>query len=377
MSRAPACWLLLFFTAGCGGGAGNGDRFWPPGRFGPYEVGLRQMEFYDESRGRKLPTAVWYPAVLPIDGVPVKYLGILEGQAVADAPPLVRDAPYPLVLFSHGNKGIGVQSFTFCEHLASQGLVVAAPDHPGNTLVDNPDDEEMARSALERPPDIVFVMERLLAGSAGEDAFLEGLLDSVNLAVAGHSFGGYTALVLAGARASREEALERCRTTHPEDVMCPYVGYWPPGYIQTRPDRASLFKAAVALAPGGYGAFGDSGLSSVDMPVFLAGGDLDQFTAADLRPIYRALGPPRAKLEIAGVGHLSFSDICRANLPVPELQELCDPEKFLPPDRVFAIVDAYATLFLRVFLHGERELIRAADGLAKDFSEAAFEAEWK
>ena len=45
------------------------------------------------------------------------------------------DGPYPLIVFSHGNGGLGVQSFFLTEYLASHGYVVVCPDHTGNSLL--------------------------------------------------------------------------------------------------------------------------------------------------------------------------------------------------------------------------------------------------
>jgi predicted dienelactone hydrolase len=344
-----AAWWPMFIT-GCAGGR-NAEDVYSPENFGPHSVGFLRIELYDAGRDRSLSTAVWYPARRPPHGTePVYYLSLLAGRAYQETEVDAAGAPYPLVMFSHGNQGIGVQSFTLCEHLASQGFVVAAPNHEGNTMLDSPSDEEIAGIALERPADIIFTLDRLLELNDDPRDLLFGAIDTQALGVSGHSFGGYTTLVLAGAKADRDAAAARCAAGVAGDAMCPYVEYWPPGTVQTRPERASAFRAALALAPGGYAAFGDEGLASVDMPVMMMGGDLDEFTANDLRPIYAALPVPKYKIEITGAGHMSFTDICRAELPVPELQDLCDPERYLDSDRAFEIIDAFATAFLRLTL---------------------------
>jgi len=158
---------------------------------------------------------------------------------------------------------------------------------------------------------------------------------------------------LAGSVADGDAAAVRCAEGVAGDTMCPYLEWWPPGAIQSRPAGASVFKAALALAPAGYAAFGDEGLASVDMPVMLMGGNLDEFTADELRPIYVALPAPKYKIEITGAGHMSFTDICRAELPVPELQDMCDPERYIDSDRAFEIIDVFATAFMRLALKGD------------------------
>ena len=119
----------------CGCGGEEKSSFHPPDKFGPCRVGFRYLDFYDAARDRSAYTAVWYPALRPQSGaVKVMYLSAYEGRAYQDAPVDLSAAPYPLVMFSHGFQGIGIQSFTLCEHLASQGFIVAAPNHEGNTM---------------------------------------------------------------------------------------------------------------------------------------------------------------------------------------------------------------------------------------------------
>jgi len=52
-----------------------------------------------------------------------------------------------------------------------------------------------------------------------------------------------------------------------------------------------VVQASAALAPGGYAAFGDDGLSAVTIPVMIFGGTLDEWTPLEyeIRPIYGAL----------------------------------------------------------------------------------------
>ena len=370
--------LLLLGITACSGGRQDPGNFWPPGEFGPHHVGFREVEFYDDARERTLGTAIWYPALsTPADAEPVLYLSLLAGQALRGLDADHRQAPYPLLLFSHGSQGINVQSYSLCEHLASQGFVVAAPNHQGNTLMDNPDDAQMAQLAEDRPRDIVYVTEQLLALAADEQDELYHLVDPRRLAVLGHSFGGYTTLVLAGGRVDRDRALERCQSERPDDIMCPFVEYWPADAVIERPASSPRFSAAVALAPGGYGAFGPEGLATIDMPVMVMGGDLDEFTASDIEPIYASLPPPRALVEISGAGHMSFTDICRAGLPVPELEQLCDPGKFIDTDLAFAITNTLASAWLRRFLLSETAMEEAARRAAADFSAASLQVQWE
>src|SRR5690349_19494483 len=146
-----------------------------PGQPGPYAVGVHTVELTDPSRNRTFSVEVWYPVdPAHVDGDDNTYS--LLGGLVALPSPARRDAtpapggPWPLVVFSHGYGGIRFQSFFLTEQLASHGFVVAAPDHPGNTLLDFGslgDDAATAQSAMDRPVDVAFTADRAIAGELG------------------------------------------------------------------------------------------------------------------------------------------------------------------------------------------------------------------
>lgn len=370
MNKGIICILLALAIGACGEEEGSSS--YPPDKFGPQRVGFRYIEFHDDVRDRPAHTAVWYPGLRPASGAEkVMYLAAFEGRAYLDAEVDDSGAPYPLIMFSHGNSGISVQSFTLCEHLASQGFVVAAPNHEGNTIFDSPSDEEVAQIARERPMDIVFTL-----GEMQSHADFSAAIDPARIGIAGHSFGGYTTLVLAGAEGDVDSAKARCAASGGAEIFCPYVEYWQPGEMLRRPAGAEVFMAALALAPGGYSAFGDEGLAMVDMPLMLMGGDLDDMTGEEVIPIYTALPAPKHKIVITGAGHMSFTDICRLDLPVPELEEMCDPALYMDIDRAFEIIDVFATAFFRYELCGEKSLAEYLDpAFAATLDEAAYESD--
>lgn len=182
---------------------------------GAFPVGVRTHDATDDGRARSLPIEVWYPAT-----------DAYRGQDVSDAcdhydllpgfPPVTQDAVrgaaarpgrYPLVLFSHGFGGHRRQSTFLCTHLASHGYVVAAVDHTGNTVVDvlqqameiqsgaaQPDVAAMLSQFIAaRPADVMFMLDRLLCGAIPE---LAPLIDRDRIGMSGHSFGGWTTLMV-------------------------------------------------------------------------------------------------------------------------------------------------------------------------------------
>jgi len=111
------------------------------------------------------------------------------------------------VLFSHGYAGHRRQSTFLCTHLASHGYVVASVDHTGNTVADMlqaimaiqsggpaPDVvEQLRQSAAVRPADVSTVLDQLLAGAVPE---VTRLIDRERIGMTGHSFGGWTTLMV-------------------------------------------------------------------------------------------------------------------------------------------------------------------------------------
>ncbi len=208
-----------------------------PNELGPYPVGVTTLTVVDHSRidpatkgPRTLLTEIWYPASEESRELPRNKLsdfllrGAHSGLNVAvrlafgaDASSLddsfsnfavrdarVRDGKFPLIVFSHGNGGLRNQSSFWCDHMASHGYIVMSADHPGNarvTVVDgklvlyNPEGWDYAETA--RPQDVSFLIDRMTAFNRGEDSRFAGRVDLDHIGVAGHSFGGFTAIAVA------------------------------------------------------------------------------------------------------------------------------------------------------------------------------------
>lgn len=322
-----------------------------PSAPGPWPIGTVTFDLYDEARERDVPVRIWYPATPKGDEDPAEYLLglIVSERALVDAPPAA--GPWPLVLFSHGFNGIKEQSMSFTEHLASHGFVVAGMDHVGNTLFDaNAGDDVVAQVALARPHDVVYVHD-VLAEDAGETWPVAATIDFERVAVTGHSFGAYTALVVAGGTSEASIAAAACDAGDPSDIFCPYVAYWPPDELIGVTPPAGL-RAAVSLAPGGASAFGGTGLQKVVVPTLVLGGSRDETTPLDIetRRIYDELPAPRARAEITGATHFGFTDICSIEGMGDALPELCGDPEALAHTEVFRITNHLSVAWLRWYL---------------------------
>jgi len=267
----------------------------PAADFGPFPVGVRTLLLSDPSRQnvqgtgpRPVRLEVYYPSTAAaVAGVPRDVAVIFGNIPVAETPAyrgVDRAAgTFPVVLFSHGNRGIRFQSVSFCAHLASHGFVVASPDHHGNTFQDATPDPD---AATNRPLDMSFVIDQLEAFNVEPANFLEGAIDPTRIGASGHSFGGYTTFALGG-------------------------GTFGLGTFTDPRIKALLPQAPAADATF----FPDAFFATVTAPTLIFGGSIDEttpFPAHQQRPF--DLLPSGASVvglaQLVDGGHFTFSDYC-------------------------------------------------------------------
>jgi len=270
---------------------------------GPFAVGNQRLSLTDAARARTLPVEVWYPAdesaraaaemgqalaafeegerraalEALIADAPASCLRLTTGSA--PAPDLAPGAePWPLVVFSHCHSCTRFDMAEVAERLASFGVVVAAPDHEGNTLWD---DLEMMSAPVGgeflevRVADVRFVLDALLDDSNAEvPEVLRGRLDPARVGVMGHSFGAATTGVVAG-----------------------------------RDDRVI---AAMAVAAPISALGGGIRAPSIDVPfVFVVAQEDNSIGEAGndlIRREHARLGAPSLLVEVQDAGHWGFSD---------------------------------------------------------------------
>lgn len=208
----------------------SGTNYW---QHGPFNVGVRTETFVDEARecaithqARTLVTDIWYPAVdkpqtdrNTFADYWVNEMGVGAGKfaisrfggdfdkinetfkTVSYRDAELHDGAFPLLIFSHGNGGFRHQNTFQCEYLASHGYVVAAADHTGNAAVTVLSDRLIPYNSVtrkaerrdDRPHDVSFLITHLTGLSDSDDHWLSGHLETKQIGVLGHSFGGFTA----------------------------------------------------------------------------------------------------------------------------------------------------------------------------------------
>ena len=159
------------------------------------------------------PVALWYPtAAQPAS---YSYNSNFSSTVAFQAPAsTVCGRKVPLVLFSHGDFGCGLQSVAITEELARHAYVVAAPDHADAFLCHTVEEKGAPhrpapqpsvfkpeiwdeKTFLDRRDDLEAVMSELLFNRE-----FQQVIDPQSIGAAGHSLGGYTVVGLAGGWAS-------------------------------------------------------------------------------------------------------------------------------------------------------------------------------
>lgn len=322
---------------------GDTDPTAPPHRVG-YRTGSLTYDPPDGSAARTLRVAYWYPTA-DTTGDEVRYLNFVPAPGVLGGAAPTGGAA-PVVVFSHGNTAFAEQSVFFTEFLASHGFLVVAPDHTGNT-VGQPIDVSIFHW---RPSDISAVIDHLESLPADEPL---STLVSDDIAVTGHSFGGYTTLAVGGAAWAVDALLLYCQTGSIPlggcDALIANEALYRAGFLDPRVD------ALVSMSPGVVGVFGASGVAQIAIPTLLVTGALDKTTtnANDGDPAWAQLSGSRdsLRLDFATAGHFTFSDACALPIAIGE-DDGCGAG-FIEPAQAHAAINAYALAFLRLHLLGD------------------------
>lgn len=261
-----------------------------------------------------VPALVWYPSTAATQAWQA---GPYRVEATRDAP--VAPGKHPLVLLSHGSGGSELGHADLAEALARRGYVVAAPRHQGDSY-DRPEGRGSDVQLYARPWQAVATLDAVLA-----DPRLSAAIDPKRIGMAGFSAGGYTTLVMAGARPDARLVDVHCRA-HPDDPeVCPQGAATQrritrPGWTAPLDGRV---RAAVAMAPFAI-PFDASGLAAVTIPLRIVRARDDRIIRAEwnIEPLLRAL-PAGTESSVVPGGHYVFVAPCTPQVAALAPPELC------------------------------------------------------
>ncbi|WP_150253946.1 alpha/beta hydrolase family protein [Nocardiopsis deserti] len=384
----------------------------PPEPTGPHAVGRTEVHLVDPDRGhpwveeateRDVMISIWYPAGEGTGaGEPAPYVtpsvsGVLRSEleqgglhrdsvdfdafrtnALQDVP-VADTGPFPVLLYSPGLEQSRFLNVLHLEELASHGYVVAAMDHPYETLaVDMPDGrvlrtsapsfstESLKEAVAVRREDTRLVLDGLtdLAEGGSSDASgqeppagLGEALDLDAVGMFGHSAGGLTAaeVMLEDERIDAGLGLDGTIGYHVGNEV------WSEANLRGADRPFALLtagRAGVKLQPhhsgysAGFRTFVEA--SSVDvLELYMAEGEHFSYTDHQwvLPAVDEALQP----------GNRSWPDLVEGSIGT------VDPEESVRAQR------AYVTAFFDAHLRGERAPV--LDGPSPDFPVMEFVGE--
>jgi predicted dienelactone hydrolase len=261
------------------------------------------------------PALVWYPTAA---GEIAWQAGEIPVAASLDAP--IAEGPrFPVVLLSHGSGGSPLGHRDLATRLARDGFIVVAPTQIGDSA-GRTEGRAAGRSLLDRPRQARAALDTALA-----DPRFVSHVDPARLGMVGFSAGGYTTLVLAGARpdfvlamaycADHREDRGSCGNGDPAQQLSQEAAAW-------QPPLPPGFKAIVLMDPLAI-PFDAEGLAAVRMPTLLFRPASDDYLKATRNAAALVTELPQPPLEVTVPGsHFVFLDPCPAAL-VETRPELC------------------------------------------------------
>ncbi len=267
---------------------------------------------YDTQRiadagGRVIQLDVWYPTTAAEQAQSYKF-GM--GSVAKGAP--VAGGKLPVVLLSHGSMGAASNYSWIAEPLARHGYLVLGVSHFGESPVFGPATMNPATVSHfgDRTRDINAAFDYLIHKSA-----YASQVDSHRLGALGHSSGGATVLMLAGAGFSMDDLRSYCATARATDKGCQYpVGA--PSSDQAPVASQTPIKAMVLLDPAAGPGFTQASLQALKTPSLVIGSVEDDFLpfAAHAGRVGGMLGSASLVPLAGGEGHFVYVDRC--GLPI-------------------------------------------------------------
>ena len=296
-------------------------------------VGMTAINIPAAHHHRPVKTLVFFPA----EGGTESLLGgnpVFFGTMVHDqATPL--PGKHPLILMSHGWGGNATRMAWLEAGLAAKGVIVVAVNHPNSAIGDI--QYQSALNHWTRAQDLSAALDYVL-----KDSPLGSMIDPARIYAAGFSYGGWTALSMAGVRGRRAGFEAYCKAAGDGSDFCRMLRKQ--GVDITAIDGAKYeasykdkrIAAAAAIEPGLTWDLTPSDVSGLDVPVLLIGlgQGKDRLEATDTSKTgnnFEALLPAARVEVIAPANHFTALGLCKPAGAALLAEENDDPVCTDPP----------------------------------------------
>jgi predicted dienelactone hydrolase len=263
-------------------------------RRGKFIAKKQTLKFFDVIRGRLLSTDIYLPNIR---------------------------SSVPTIVISHG---IGTDSSNFrylANHLATNGFAVIVPNHPGSDtkqiqslLNGSASEVTQPKEFINRPLDVKFVLDEVEKLNNTDPRF-KGRLNLQQVGVFGQSFGGYTALALAGAKINPEKIAKDCNQKALKQtwnmsllLQCRMQELQANKPVKQYKLYDERVKAVIAVNPITSSIFGKSGLSEIKTPVMMVTSSEDTVAPAlyeQILPFSWIANPQKYLVQMEGATHFS------------------------------------------------------------------------
>jgi predicted dienelactone hydrolase len=306
-------------------------------------VGSTTLAISDSTRGRNLPSEIWFQAQA---GTPrgsfSPLLPIAAIELSKDATPASNFNKRPLIVISHGNWGTRFSQGWMARQLVLAGYVVITPSHPGTMN----DDRNMAGAVRlwDRSQDVQRVLDHVLA-----DPQWAGLIDSQRIGFLGHSFGGWTGVSLAGGRFDYAAQLAACQAQSPKDMYCAGMTSEDLSAISLAGSDGdyhdSRIKAMYLVATGPGRGMTTASLQQIKVPMAFDTARMDDVLAAADNSTWLATTIPGATEVMREVGHFGYVPLCRPIIGKITASLICSDPPGVSRPSVHQAVAAKAVAF--------------------------------
>jgi predicted dienelactone hydrolase len=250
----------------------------------PYPVvGFKEIPFYDDFQKMHRQILVWYPVDAFIEGSPSTNPWDVFNVAI-NAPAAKLHQKTPLVVLSHGYMGNPHHLSWLIRSLVHQKFTVIAIRH--NDLIEG----RVHANHWQRARDIKVILDQFLSNPFAD--FVNGS----QIAVAGYSLGGTTAIWVAGGRVTKLDALipgpefasiaefariEEALTTLDKEML-------------TKDWRDPRIKAAFIMAPAWSWLFDENSLAQISIPTYLIAAEADRVLVTKNNAVFFARHIPHS-----------------------------------------------------------------------------------
>jgi predicted dienelactone hydrolase len=281
-----------------------------------HAAGIQALAVAADAQGPPLNGTVWSPCA---EAAGEAMLRRLRVAGVQDCP--VAGERLPLVVISHGRGGWSGGHHDIAAALADAGFIVAAIDHPGDTVTDMSRVDALA-IWLERPAAIRRLIDVMLG--VWPDA---ARIDRERIGFFGFSRGAYTGLAAVGGAPNFRRVAAGCTDGANPGPACERIRTQ--GIPGDAPTRDPRIKAAVLADPPTF-LFGPDDLKAVSVPIQLWASE--QGGAGVTREAVAAAAerlPPGTDFRVVpNSAHFAFMPPCSAGQQAAVPRICADPPGF-------------------------------------------------